>query len=281
MKLRNVMALALVAVLGLSGCGAKAEKATQSTESKAADAASTKVIRVGTTGKNEPYSLISSDNKWTGIEAELWDEVGKRTGYKIEMVQIPDMSALFGELGSDRIDVAANCWAITQKRLDTYLASDPIYADAQVIAVKDDSSYKTVDDLNGKKIGVTAGQAAQVTIEEMAKDHHWNVITYEDTNAGLQDLALGRVDAYAHTVTTIKKTEAGQGLKFRMLDQKLFGNNVGWFFQNNEKGQELRKEMNQQIANMQKDGTISKIVTKWFNEDATKLISDDYLKANR
>ena len=96
MKLRNVMALALVAVLGLSGCGAKAEKATQSTESKAADAASTKVIRVGTTGKNEPYSLISSDNKWTGIEAELWDEVGKRTGYKIEMVQIPDMSALFG-----------------------------------------------------------------------------------------------------------------------------------------------------------------------------------------
>ena len=26
MKLRNVMALALVAVLGLSGCGAKAEK---------------------------------------------------------------------------------------------------------------------------------------------------------------------------------------------------------------------------------------------------------------
>ena len=72
-----------------------------------------------------------------------------------------------------------------------------------------------------------------------------------------------------------------QWQQFRMLDQKLFGNNVGWFFQNNEKGQELRKEMNQQIADMQKDGTISKIVTKWFNEDATKLISDDYLKANR
>ncbi len=240
-----------------------------------------RTVKVGTAGNNEPYSLVASDGTWTGIESELWAEIEKRTGWTVELVHIPDMASLFGELGTGRIDVAANCWAITDKRLATYLASDPIYADAQVIVVKSDSEADSFDDLKGKRIGVTAGQAAQNTIEEMAPDYEWEVVTYEDTNAGLQDCSLGRVDCYAHTVTTIRKAEMNQGLSFKILDPQLFGNNVGWFFQANENGEALRDEMNIILADLQADGTVSKIVSKWFNEDATKLISDDFLKADR
>lgn len=318
MKLKKIAALMMTAamVMGLAACGgasttestaaateeaaesvaeeaaeseaeeAEAEESTAA-ESTAQEAAAIegitagRTVKVGTAGNNEPYSLVSSDGTWTGIESELWAEIQKRTGWTVELVHIPDMASLFGELGTGRIDVAANCWAITEKRLETYIASDPIYADAQVIVVKSDSEANSFDDLKGKKIGVTAGQAAQNTIEEMAPDYDWEVITYEDTNAGLQDCSLGRVDCYAHTVTTIRKAEKNQGLSFKILDPQLFGNNVGWFFQATEDGEALRDEMNIILAELQADGTVSSIVSKWFNEDATKLISDDFLKANR
>lgn len=269
-----IMSLAVFAV-SMAGCSGS----DASTDSTNGDSA--KTVIVGTAGTGEPYSVVSDSGEWTGVEADLWSEVANRTGWTIEMKQVADMSSLFGELGSGRVDVAANCFAITQQRLDTYLASDPLYGDAQVIIVQPDSSYQTLEDLRGKTIGVTAGQASQTTVESMASAYDWNVVTYEDSNAGFQDTALGRIDCYANTVTNIEKAEKAQGLSFRMLDEKLFGNNVGWWFQDDEAGAQLRDDLNVVIADMQADGTLSQIMTKWFGEDMTQYISNDYLTATK
>ena len=112
------------------------------------------------------------------------------------------------------MDVAANCFAITEARLENYLASQPIYGDAQVVIVQPDSEYETLEDLRGCTMGVTAGQAAQSTVEKLAPEYDWEVITYEDSTAGFQDCSLGRVDAYANTVTNIEKAERAQGLEY-------------------------------------------------------------------
>ena len=195
------------------------------------------------------------------------------------MSAVGDTSSVFGELTAGRADVAANCYAITEARLETYIACDPIYGDAQVVIVQPDSSYKTLEDLRGCTMGVTSGQAAQNTIEELAPTYDWNVVTYEESNAGFQDCALGRVDAYANTVTNIEKAEAAQGLEFRMLDEKLFGNNVSWFLMPEQT--ELRDELNKAIADMHEDGTLSELTKKWFLEDMTSYISDEWVKADK
>ena len=241
----------------------------------------TRTVVVGTNGSGEPYSLVADDGTWTGVEAELWAEVGERTGWEIEVKQVGDAASLFGELDTGRVDVAANCFAITEARLENYLASQPIYGDAQVVIVQPDSEYETLEDLRGCTMGVTAGQAAQSTVEKLAPEYDWEVITYEESTAGFQDCSLGRVDAYANTVTNIEKAERAQGLEFRQLDEKLFGNNVGWWFPDTEEGKELRDELNGVLQEMQDDGTIREIVTKWFYEDLTQLISNDWLTADR
>lgn len=223
--------------------------------------------------------MVDDQGNWTGAEADLWAEIEARTGWTIEMKQVSDMASLFGELNTGRVDVAANCFAITEARLKTYIASDPIYADAQVIIVRPDSEYKTMDDLRGHTIGVTAGQAAQSTVENMAPDYDWEIVTYEDSNAGFQDCSLGRIDCYANTVTNIEKAERAQNLEFRMLDQKLFGNNVGWWFADTEEGAGLRDDINVVLKEMHEDGTVSEIITKWFYEDLSQLISDEWLTA--
>ena len=73
-------------------------------------------IVVGTVGSGEPYSMISSDSKWTGMEFEMWAEVEKRTNYKVEMKQVGDHASIFGELATGRIDFAANYYIINAKK---------------------------------------------------------------------------------------------------------------------------------------------------------------------
>ena len=128
-------------------------------DKKDENAGDARTITVGTVGTGEPYTLIHDDGSWTGVEPELWDEVEKRLGWTIEVKQVGDMASLFGELDTGRVDVAANCFAITEARLEKYIVSDPLYADAQVIIVQPDSEYQTFEDLRGCTIGVTAGQA--------------------------------------------------------------------------------------------------------------------------
>ena len=302
MKKKTLTAAAMVLAMAcMSACGSGESAETTAAETTAAEAAAeaeettaaeaeaedteaageTRTVIVGTSGTGEPYSMVAEDGTWTGMEAEFWAEIQERTGWNIEMKQVSDMASLFGELGTGRVDVAANCFAITESRLETYLASDPIYADAQVVIVQPDSPYQTLEDLRGCTIGVTSGQAAQNTVEGLAPQYDWEVITYEDSNPGFQDCALGRIDSYANTVTNINKAEAAQGLEFRMLDEKLFGNNVGWWFADTEEGKELRDEVNVVLAEMMEDGTVSEIVTKWLGEDMTQLVSDEWLTANR
>ena len=48
----------------------------------------TRTVVVGTNGSGEPYSLVADDGTWTGVEAELWAEVGERTGWEIEVKQV-------------------------------------------------------------------------------------------------------------------------------------------------------------------------------------------------
>ena len=59
----------------------------------------------------------------------------------------------------------------------------------------------------------------------------------------------------------------------------MFGNNVGWWFADTEEGIELRDAANEVLKEMQEDGTVANIVTEWFYEDLTQLISNDWLTA--
>ena len=191
----------------VAGCGSNAksddsDKKTSS-DSKSDDKKdSGKKVTVVTSGTGEPYSLISDDGKWTGIDAEMWDEIEKRTGWEVEVKQA-SFDAMWGELDTGRADVVANCLAVKEERTDKYNATIPYYGDSQCIIVNDDSDYKTSDDLKGKTVGCTNGQAAQTIIEDMAKEKGFTVKLYEDSAVGMNDLKLGRIDAYANTTTNV------------------------------------------------------------------------------
>ena len=262
---RRVLAALLVTMMTVgvvAGCGSNAksddsDKKTSS-DSKSDDKKdSGKKVTVVTSGTGEPYSLISDDGKWTGIDAEMWDEIEKRTGWEVEVKQA-SFDAMWGELDTGRADVVANCLAVKEERTDKYNATIPYYGDSQCIIVNDDSDYKTSDDLKGKTVGCTNGQAAQTIIEDMAKEKGFTVKLYEDSAVGMNDLKLGRIDAYANTTTNVNAfTHNNTDAKFRFFDEQLLANNVAYFLQKTDDGDKLTKELDDVIQDMLDDGTVA------------------------
>ena len=107
----------------------------------------------------------------------------------------------------------------------------------------------------------------------MAKEKGFTVKLYEDSTVGMNDLKLGRIDAYANTTTNVNEfTHYNSDAKFRFFDEKLLANNVAYFLPKTDKGDKLTKELDDVIQDMLDDGTVAKITEKWMYADMTKLI---------
>ena len=291
---KRLMAVLMVAAMTMSmfaGCGnsdsakdASADAASADTaadsEAETADAGETTItpdrtVVIATSGAGEPYSLIADDGTWTGIDAEIWNEIAERTGWTIEVKQAA-FDSVWGEIDTGRADVCANCWAVKEERTEKYYDTIPYYGDAQCVVVSEDNDtiYEFAD-LAGTKVGVTNGQASQTIIEEMAEQYGFEVTLYEDTSVGLKDLSLGRIDAFANTTTNINNyTHYNEGESFRFLDEDLTANNVAYFLAKTDEGKQLRDEINVVLQEMLDDGTIAAITEKWMFADMTQLIQE-------
>ena len=272
MKKKVAMVLSLVCAVSLlaAGCGNSEKKETAAKETKG----ETKTIKIVTGGDGEPYSLVDNDGKWTGIDADIWAEIEKRTGWEVELTKTT-FDSVFGELDAGRADLAANCFATKEERIEKYQASIPYYGDAQAVAVAaDNEDIQTFDDLKGKRVGITSGQASQTIIDEMSQEIGFEVVTYEQSNIGCQELTLGRIDAMASAVTVFNNYMEANDAEVRMLDEKLTANNVAYFFPKTDEGKALCEEVDAVLQEMLDDETIAKITEKWLFADMTKLITE-------
>ena len=282
---KQIISLSCVAAMLLSACSNTVSNSTEATSlaesssevASSESSASTELrkIVIVTGGQAEPYSLVHADGSWTGIDSEIWAEIEKRTDWEVEIKQT-SFDAIFGELDAGRADMAANCFATKKERLEKYHASIPYYGDAQAIAVDAaNTEIKTFDDLKGKKVGVTSGQASQTIIEEMAAEIGFEIVTYEQSNLGCQDLSLGRIDAMASAVTVFNNYMNASGKQLTILDEKLLANNVAYFFPKTDEGAKLRDEVNVVLQELLDNGTVAKITEKWLFSDMTKLINQE------
>lgn len=282
---KKVTILGIITLLALgvfAGCTSKKETTTAPkteektmTEEKSDDQqmtdqdemATDEVLRVGTGGGYPPYTFVDDQNNLTGFDIDVWTEIAKRLDMKIEF-KTAAFSGLFGMLDNDQIDTIANQITITEPRLEKYIFTAPyVYNGAQLV-VKEDSDIATLEDVKGKKVGVSLGSNYEQILREYSDEIE--VVTYEAYAGSLQDVALGRIDAVLNDSLAnkefIQKTdlplklggepvsEVVNAFPFRMTDA------------NKAKIEKINKVMNE----MAEDGTLTEISLKYFPIDITK-----------
>lgn len=232
------------------------------------------IVNVATTGGGPPYSLIDDQGEWSGTEAELWASISERTGWELNVQRVGG-NAIFGQLDTGRSDVAANNYALTEERAQNYIYTRPLYADANTIATKDwNDDIQSLDDLAGKRVGVMAGQAADIPLTDLEEELDFEIVRYESTGDVFQQLEIDQIDAAAGPRSLLGEYIERRGVDFRLLDENLTATPIVYFLPDTEEHAQLRDELDVVIEEMLNDGTIAEITEKWLYTDMTQNLDD-------
>lgn len=150
-------------------------------------------IKVGMSGKYFPFTFVKQD-KLQGFEVDMWNQIGERTGYKVEFVTA-SFSGLFGMLETGRVDTISNQITITDERKAKYAFSQPyVYDGAQIVVRKGNSTIHGLKDLEGKTVAVNLGSNFEELLRKNDPNKKIDIRTYDSSFE--QDVALGRIDAF-------------------------------------------------------------------------------------
>lgn len=217
----------------------------------------------------KPFEFIK-DGKPTGFNNEMIDALRKAAPFEIRQEILPWTGILAG-VATGKYDIAITAVLMTKERTQSLDFSSPI-ADATHYYVKrkDDSSIKSVKDLNGKTVGVQAGSAFLSRLPELqallAKDGGklGKVVEYTSYPEAYQDLAIKRTDFVVNTVINLKSLVAERPAIFE-LGQAVSGPSYpAWAV---KKGNtELLNFMNAFIATQKANGVMPALQKKWFGE---------------
>ena len=175
-----------------------------------------------------------------------------------------DFKGLIPALDSERIDVIANQMGITDERKEKYAFSDSYTVSGSTIIVNEKTDdIKTLDDLKGKVVGSTQGSLYAKTAEDAGA----KVKYYKGANQVLKDLEAGRVDAAMNdrlfVLTELKKA----GYKVKAVGETFDKNESGFMMAKDSK---YAEDFNEALAEMKKDGTLTDIGKKYFDEDISQ-----------
>jgi ABC-type amino acid transport substrate-binding protein len=131
------------------------------------------------------------DSRMVGYDGEILQQVSEHLGLKVKPA-LMEWSGTIASVQAKRVDVMAGTMGWTEQRSKIMALSDPIHYFKNGITQTDKTDWKTLKDLQGKKVGTITGFSF---IPEMRKIDGLQVALYDTSDAAVRDLLAGRIDA--------------------------------------------------------------------------------------
>ena len=179
-----VIALLLLAGSVVAGCGGGSTASTSSASPAATGAASSLnsmlpdairqagEIKVGVNGIYPPMEYKdTSTNQLVGVDIDLANEIGKRLGVTMSYDD-QQFDQLINSITTGRDDMVLSGMSDTVERQKTLDFVDYFNSGTQAFTTKDFSGeIKTLEDLSGKTLAVSASTDFYTTMEKWSKDN--------------------------------------------------------------------------------------------------------------
>ena len=251
--MKKILALALAAVMlfAFAACGQTAEK---------------EVLTMGTNAAFPPYEMVDENNNIIGIDAEIAAAVAEKLDMELE---IKDMAfdSLITAVSSGAIDVALAGMTVTEERKEAVNFSDSYATGIQVVIVTEDSAIASIDDLEGKKIGVQSGTTGDIYCSDTPENGGYGedaVSRYDNGALAVQALLNGQVDCVVIDNEPAKAfVEANEGLK--ILDTEFAVEDYAAAIA--KENTELLDKFNTALSELKAEGKIDEIVGKYIKAE--------------
>jgi polar amino acid transport system substrate-binding protein len=224
------------------------------------------VIKVGTETEFAPFDYIDA-GAHVGLNVDLFDEIGKELGVKVEWVTLPWDGVLPG-LEAGKFDMVAGPATITKARMEHYRFSPPI-AEATVALMKrkGDKSVTKPEDIGGKIVGAgkATSQLAQLKAYGDTLPGKVDAREYVGFNEAYADLAAGRIVAVGNSLPNIAFVAKQRPDTFEVV-LPTFGakSYFGFIGRKDPDYASLMDAVDAAMLKIKKDGRMAKIQEKWF-----------------
>ncbi|MBW5252157.1 glutamate ABC transporter substrate-binding protein [Streptomyces sp. P01-B04] len=275
MQLRKVTA-ASAAVLALAltatACGSD-------DKDDASGSGGGKKITIGIKIDQPGIGLKTPDGKYTGFDVDVATYVAKELGYDAADITFKETKSADRETSIERGDVKfiAASYSINDERLQKVDFAGPYLLAHQDILVRaDDSSIKSPEDLNNKKLCSVAGStSAQNVHDKLApKAQLQEYGGYSECLTGLENKAVDALTTDDSILAGYASQDANKG-KFKLAGFKMTNENYGIGLKKGDA--DLKKKINDALTKMVSDGSWKKAVDANFgpagykNEEAPKI----------
>ncbi len=269
-NIAKILAVLLSVVLCLSlfaGCGSSGSGSSQA-DPKGEASSTLKALRekgkiVVGSSNDAPFAYIDVTNdKFSGIDAEIMREIAKRLGIKDVEMKIVEWDSLILELNNKSIDIIADAMYITETRKEQVLFSDVWYKEADAVVIPADSSLSSMDDLKDCVVAAQTGSEFLTTVEgwkEAGKIK--DVAMYAEPDELLLAVNTGKVDAcLVDDIIAFYIIENNKSLQLKLLpgyeseDEGMIGSAV------RKDDPAFNQEINDTLNAMKDDGTLKKIL---------------------
>jgi polar amino acid transport system substrate-binding protein len=243
-------------------------------------------IRVSTDPAYPPQSELNAETgEYEGFDIDVANEIAKRLGVAAPAWETPDWEVLTAGSWNDRWDMSVGSMTPINERQKVLNFTEPYSFVPAVAVVHEDSTVTDVTtDLDGKKIGVCSACTYDFFLQKSLEisGYEFNfviddatIVGYDTDTSALQDLALGdgtRLDAVMTSITTAKEFAKDNPVK--IVGDPLFGEPLAVAFDKSSEldGTSLKDAVDQIVADMHSDGTLSDLSKKWYGGiDVTKV----------
>ncbi|WP_428515436.1 transporter substrate-binding domain-containing protein [Roseovarius sp.] len=256
MTFRRTVLKSVVAAMGLAVAGLAPAAAEELETLKEKG-----VIRIAMSGAYPPFNFVNDQNEVVGFDPAIGTEIAKRMGLEAEIVTTA-WDGIIGGLLSNKYDAIVGSMTITEERDEVVDFVGPYYSDKRAIFTQPGSGITSLEDLEGKKVGLTLGE----THEDWARERGYNVSTYKGLPELLLELENGRVDAIVNDSIAAILAMGEKGQEYEMFADPTtepFGAGIAI----REGSPELAAAMQEALDSMMEDGTYMEIAEKWVGAD--------------
>jgi glutamate transport system substrate-binding protein len=281
MRTRTIIAVGLISILAVAGCGKKGEedsaaKVTNPVKTDVTVAGSTTFAAMKARGKvvigvkEDQPNLGYKDpttGKYSGFDIDIARLIAAQLGFsedKIEYKALPS-SARETSIAAGEIDYYVGTYSITDSRKATVSFAGPYYVAGQDLLVrKDDTTITGPDSLTGKKICSVTGS----TPAKNLKDKGLTVLELEKYSLCVDQLLNKQTDTVTTDDAILKGYAAQNPDKLKVVGKPFSTEKYGIGLNKNDSA--LRGKMNDILDAARADGTWQKIYDATLGKSGSK-----------
>lgn len=272
MMKKRLLALATAAMMVVSMAGSTLTARAEEVSEDVQEIIDRGVLKVGCKADVPKFSLQNTETEeYEGFEDDLAYEIaGEIFGCTADEAKEKDLVEFQGVTAKTRgpllengeIDLVIATFTITDERKETYNFSTPYFTDAVGLLVNKSSGIESIEDLDGKIIGVAQSSTTKDSflayIDEKGIDIKPEFQEFDGYPALAQALATNQIDCFSVDRAILSGYVNDSNM---ILDDRFAEQDYGVASAKENEG--LAKLVDDKVKAMLEDGTIDKMIEKW------------------